>query len=103
MKKFKTFKKKSAIFWITIFLGIILFFQFFSTEFEKPAKELSYSEFTQKIKDDSLIQVTIKGKQTTAIDKQLNRLRDLEANELQTFNNLARKLKITHVRPRTKK
>ncbi len=40
---------------------------------------------------------------TAKIDTQLNMLRDLEGNELKAFNDLASKLKIDHVVPRSKK
>jgi len=70
VRKLKRLKKRSAVFWMALFLGIILFFQFFSTELEKPAKELSYSELTQKIKTENIKEITIKGRQTTALDKQ---------------------------------
>ncbi|USO02133.1 MAG: ATP-dependent metallopeptidase FtsH/Yme1/Tma family protein [Alphaproteobacteria bacterium] len=69
MKKLKRFRKKSAIFWLTLFLGTILFFQIFSGELERPAQELNYSELVQKIKTEDIRQVSIKGKYTTALDK----------------------------------
>ena len=39
---------------------------------------------------------------TTKIDAQLDKLRDLEGNELKAFNDLASKLKIGHVVPKSK-
>ena len=47
--------------------------------------------------------IAVAAELTTAINQQLHRLRDLEANELKTFNELAIKLKIHHVRPKTRK
>ena len=40
---------------------------------------------------------------TAAIDGELGKLRDLEANELKTFNDLATKLKVRHVAPKAGK
>lgn len=47
--------------------------------------------------------IAVAAELTLAIDRQLHRLRGLEANELKTFNDLATKLRVQHVRPKTKK
>jgi photosystem II stability/assembly factor-like uncharacterized protein len=47
--------------------------------------------------------VAVASKLTTAINTHLHRLRDLEANELKTFNDLASKMKVRHVQPKIRK
>ena len=69
MKRLKNLKKQAIIFWMTLFLGVVLFFYLYGDVPETPIKDIGYTEFVQKVQNDSLYSVTLKGKTVIAVDK----------------------------------